>query len=177
MKNGPSVVCEPTILCTQHSLWQKEKKMQMEKAHKCGKIIHCRQKKSGIKKEIQRTIKSFVLFMWCTHAAARVRLWMESPLSEYFRMQRERASSVKSQMEIISSSIYWVLCEWNVRIKMHIIRIEMEILFRQIIIYSKPGQTFLDWMCPNMCRRKQSASFSLTAIKNGIHDEWWINEF
>lgn len=136
-------------------------------------------KKSGIKKEIQRTIKSFVLFMWCTRAfeSSGSRSVVNGKSIEWVFSNAERASSVKSQMEIISSSIYWVLCEWNVRIKMHIIRIEMEILFRQIIIYLKPGQTFLDWMCPNMCRRKQSASFSLTAIKNGIHDEWWINEF
>lgn len=51
VKNGPSVVCEPTILCTQHSLWQKEKKMQMEKAHKWGKIIHCRQKRAELKRK------------------------------------------------------------------------------------------------------------------------------
>lgn len=34
---------------------------------------------------------------------------------------------------------------------MHTIRMEMEILFRQIIIYLKPGQTFLDCMSPNGC--------------------------
>lgn len=56
---------ESPILCTLSLCDRKKCKW---KEHKCGKIIHCRQKKIGIKKEIRRTIKSFVLFMWCTHA-------------------------------------------------------------------------------------------------------------
>lgn len=78
VKNGPSVVCEPPILCTQLSLWQSKKKMEKENAN--GKYMNVEklfivaekrengEKKHGIKEESRRTIKSFVLFMWCIHA-------------------------------------------------------------------------------------------------------------
>lgn len=73
-------------------------------------------KESGIKKEIQRTIKSFVLFMWCIHAFGCVEAhthtrtvhlkWKVHWVSFHFYEQTE--FSMKSQTERILSSIYWV---------------------------------------------------------------------
>lgn len=117
-----------------------------------------------IKKEIQHTIKSFVLFMWCIHAfrssEKKVRfVWVLNGKSiEWVSVFRMKESSVKSQMKIILSWIYWVL---RVKTRAHSKWKWKFFIWPDHNI--KPGQTFLDWMSPKKWGR-QSASFHIVTV-------------